>query len=304
MKRVTIYQGILCKLVFMMSFSLMMSVSPGVCGASETSDMSVVVNRTQKDELTPDRLFDIVFLTTRSVYHTLETVTSAKRGESDRARAEFSKAFSIMEVLQKQLPEITVDMTIRDGKGGEIKDRQVVRINDIPLFQWMTGVKVVVPVMQYRNKGFRNTGKDASDFISPAQMWVDVDYLFQNLKSAAPLINEASQSKAVAFLDDALMTGIRVEASPYDDDLKPVIHALLQAYWQAESGEYERAGKRLADARRYLTRYAQKAEAADDPDIKQIISDLSAMETSVKTIHGDKIKDCWFKIVRKKCPGL
>jgi len=98
--------------------------------------------------LSADQFFEVVFMTSRTVFHTLEAATALELEDTQGALEETQKARALIAVMDKMLPKTNITIQINNNQGNVLyDDMRHVQIQEIPIYQGMLNVQVVRPLL-------------------------------------------------------------------------------------------------------------------------------------------------------------
>ena len=251
--------------------------------------------------LSPDQFFEVVFLTTRTVFHTLEAATALELEDTQGALEETKKARALIAVVDKMLPETNITIQVEDDQGSVLYDDiRNVQIREIPIYQGMTNVQVVRPIIKFR-KQQEVTEEYKTDYNMDifSQVWVDIRYFEGRLIGAQAYLKANKTDEAYNTLAEALNIGVRIEYAEAVREYADAVRYLVLATNQAEAGDAKGAAKSLKKAGKSLSKYAKNESMADDPNVQAFLKDLKTMEDEMGSVaKPGKIRALWYKLFK------
>lgn len=285
-------------LVFCFVFSFTASAN-----ASTDGQYQVDLKREAGTPLSPEKFYEVVFFTARTVFHTLEAVRALEADDAQTAVDESGKARALIAVVGGMLPTAKIDMRIKDDKGNVVyEDERRVQAREIPIYQGMTNVQVVQPIIKFKKRQALIKGYETvNDVEVYSQVWVDIEYLDDWLVVAQGYLGTNKIDEAYGALTEALFVGVRVEYAEVAREYADAVRNLVLAASQADAGDVREAVKSLKKARNSFTKYAKNESLEDDPDILDFLKEIKTLEDEMRsTVKPGKIRALWYKLVKRQ----
>lgn len=279
--------------------ALTLLLTPGVAGATSSSESvsgvlpgyQTTVDRKTEGQLSDENLRQASLLGSQILLHLNSAMNDLEDGQSKEASQQIDKALTLIGVIRDMLP-VTTETTVVKSPAGEEIYRHTERSQDdlIPIYQEMTAVEVVQPILDVRWDRATVEGVQVADVdLLHTSVLADIGYIERRLRQAKAKIQSPDEAREELVF--AHMRGLRFSVDKQDNPLLDAQRALRLAERMAEDGNYKAAEANLVVARNHLTIYSglvssngKEAVASLQKEIKDLEGDLD--EKSAGLIRG------------------
>jgi hypothetical protein len=276
---------------------------PGAATATRSESVSgtlpgyeTTVERETEGQLSEENLRQTSLLGSQLLLHLNSAASDLEAGESDAASAQINKALTLIGIIRDLLP-VTVETTVVKNRDGEEVYRHAERSQDdlIPIYEEMTAVEVVQPILDVRKERAAVEGVQLADVdLIRTSVRADVGYIERRLLRARATLQ--SPDTALEQLKFAQVRGLRFSVNKVESPLLEAQRALRLAEKMAEDENYKAATTNLLVARNQLTLYRGLIPAESAPAVKDLQKEIAELEGRLDGKSAGEIRGFWQRV--------
>ncbi len=301
------------KAILVLAAALTFLLAPAAMSAEVISEsvsgtlpgFQTTVERSTEGELSEENLRQASLLSSQVLLHLNGASNELEVGNSKAAAEQIDKGVTLIGVVREMLP-VTVETTVvKDPTGSEMY-RHTERSQDdlIPIYQEMTAVEVVQPLLDVRWDRAAVEGVQLADVdLLQTAVHADLGYIERRLLRAKELLE--TPDEALTQLRFALARGLRFSVDKKDNPLLEVQRALRMAERMAEEENYKAAKANLLVAQNRLTIYRGLIPDAERAPVKSLLAAIAKLEGDLDEKSAGVIRGFWQRVTgwMNKEPG-
>ncbi len=292
------------KAMLVLASALTFLLAPVAINAKVTSEsisgtspgFQTTVERNTEGELSEENLRQASLLSSQVLLHLNRAMNDLEVDRSKNAGEQIDKGLTLIGVVREMLP-VTVETTVvKDPTGSEIY-RHTERSQDdlIPIYQEMTAVEVVQPLLDVRWDRAAVEGVQLADVdLLETSVLADLRYIERHLLRAKELLK--TPEDALAHLRFAHTRGLRFSVDKKNSPLLEAQRALRLAERMAEEENYRAAKANLVVAQNRLTMYRGLVSEAEKAPVKALLAEIKKLEGDLDEKSAGMIRSFWHRV--------
>lgn len=287
-------------------FSAAASAATGESVSGTLPGYRTKVERETKGTLSEEDLRQTSLLGSQVLLHLNLAMHDLEDGNSSQGSEQIGKALTLVGVVHEMLPVMVETMIVTDSNGKEVY-RHTQRSQDdlIPIYQEMTAVDVVQPILDVRWDQAAVKGVKLADVdVVHTSVLADLGYIERRLKKAKELVQ--TPDKALEQLSLAHEHGLRFSVEKKDSPLLSAQRSLRLAEKQAEEKNFTAAQANLLSARNQLTIYRGLIQDdAGKAEVQKLENEIQKLEHDLDQKSAGVIRGFWQRVTgwMSKTPG-
>lgn len=256
---------------------------------------TTVVERQTQGNLTTEDFRQVSTLGSQIIGHLNKATDCLEYRDVEKASGNLEKISSLVKIIRDMLPTTTVTTIVKDAKGKEVY-RSTDKVQDdlVPIYQKMTAVDVVKPIIDAKSRAAESKGLELADaeFVKTSVL-LDLTYVENKIKRAQCLLKKEPE-KALDALLLAQLNGIRFSVREEDSSLIKAQRALRLAERMLSEQKMEGAKWNLHLAKLYLDTYATYQGQEKGKEVKNLQKEIEQlMQNLDQKDSASKIRDLW-----------
>lgn len=256
------------------------------------------VHRQTKGELSEEDFRQVSTLAPQILQHLNAAVACLEVGDQKEAKAELNQNEKLIHVIRDMLPVTIVTTVTENARGEEVyRDENHIQDDLVPIYEMMTSVDVVAPIIDAKKEGAALQGLRLSDAeIVHTSVLLDISYVDRKISRALELLSKEPE-KAREELNLAQTVGVDFSIDKEDSPLVKAQRALRLAERMINENKMEGAEENLEVAKIHLEEYRSLAGPARKDEVDKIQKDIGRLFGKLEKEGAEStVRDLWHRV--------